>query len=48
MALAYRALAAERPDRFLVVDAAAPADRIAEQVRAGVLARMEGSRVGLG
>jgi dTMP kinase len=48
VALAYRALAAERPDRFLVVDAAAPADRIAEQVRAGVLARMEGSRVGLG
>jgi dTMP kinase len=48
VARAYRALAAEQPDRFLVVDASAEADQVAEQVRAGVLARMEGSRVGLG
>ena len=48
VARAFRALAAEQPDRFLVVAAAAPADQVAGQVRAGVLARMEGSRVGLG
>ena len=48
VAQAFRALAAEQPDRFLVVDAAAPAGQVAEQVRVGVLARMEGSRVGLG
>jgi dTMP kinase len=48
VARAFRALAAEQPDRFLVVDAAAPAQQVAEQVRTGVLARMEGSRVGLG
>src|SRR5205823_1081274 len=48
VAQAFRALAAEQPDRFLVVDAAAPAEQVAGQVRAGVLARMEGSRVGLG
>jgi dTMP kinase len=44
----FRTLAAEQPDRFLVVDAAQPADQVAGQVRAGVLARMEGSRVRLG
>jgi dTMP kinase len=48
VARAFRALAAEQPDRFLVVDAAAPAEQVAERVRRGVLARMEGSRVGLG
>jgi len=48
VARAFRALAAEQPNRFLVVDAAAPAQQVAEQVRTGVLARMEGSRVGLG
>jgi dTMP kinase len=45
---AFLALAAERPERFLVVDAAGRAEQVAERVRAGVLARMEGSRVGLG
>ena len=44
----FRTLATEQPDRYLVVDAAQPADQVAGQVLAGVLAHMEGSRVGLG
>jgi dTMP kinase len=44
----FRALAAEHPERYLVVDAALPAEQVARQVLAGVLAHMEGSRVGLG
>jgi dTMP kinase len=44
----FRALAAEHPERYLVVDAALPAEQVSRQVLAGVLAHMEGSRVGLG
>ena len=40
---AFRELAAGDPDRFAVVDGAAPADRVAAGVLAAVLARLEGS-----
>jgi dTMP kinase len=40
---AFRDLAAADPERFAVVDAAAPVDEVAAQVQAAVLALLEGS-----
>jgi dTMP kinase len=45
---AFRDLAAADPDRFVVVDARQPVAQVAGRVRAAVLARLEGRRVGLG
>jgi dTMP kinase len=39
---AFRDLAAAEPGRFAVVDAAAPVDKVADQVRAAVLPLLEG------
>jgi dTMP kinase len=40
---AFRELAAADPGRFAVVDAAGPADRVAAEVLAAALARLEGT-----
>jgi dTMP kinase len=45
---AFRDLATAAPDRFVVVDASPPAEQVADQVRAAVLDRLGGGRVGLG
>jgi len=45
---AFRDLAGAEPDRFVVVDAALPAGQVADQVRAAVLARLEGRHARLG
>lgn len=45
---AFRDLAEADPDRFVVVDARLPVPQVADRVRAAVLARLEGRRVGLG
>jgi dTMP kinase len=44
VAEAFLRLAAAEPERFVVIDAAQPAERVAAEVRATVLARIAGGR----